>query len=283
MGQIHAKQERLGGVIKAIGPAAVAFSGGVDSTFLLASCQDVLGANVLAVTGRSPSFPERELKAACGFTRERGIEHILVDSGELELPGFSDNPPDRCYMCKRGLFRKIQSAAAERGIGSVVEASNIDDEGDYRPGLRAIGELGVKSPLREAGLTKAEIRILSREMGLSTWDKPSFACLASRFPYGERITPEALKRLDLAEEFLLGQGFRQVRVRMHEHGRLARIECDAEGFSLLSDGGLRRRIHDRFKEIGFPFSAFDLIGYRTGSMNATLPEGKPKGPEGMAS
>ncbi|MDR2339266.1 MAG: ATP-dependent sacrificial sulfur transferase LarE [Deltaproteobacteria bacterium] len=267
----HEKQLKLKGLLASMGSAAVAFSGGVDSTFLLASCKEALPGALVAVTGRSLSFPERELKAATDFARSRGITHLFVDSEELGLPGFADNPPNRCYLCKRELFKKIRDTARERGIERVVEASNLDDEGDYRPGLIAISELGVGSPLREAGLTKAEIRTLSKEMGLPTWDKPSFACLASRFPYGERITPSELKKIDLAEEHLLGLGFRQVRVRVHDGGRLARIECDEEGFGLLSDPSLRESIHRRLGEIGFTFSAFDLLGYRTGSMNKTLP------------
>jgi uncharacterized protein len=277
MDSVHEKQQKLTELIQSLGKVAVAFSGGVDSTFLLASCQESLQGNLedtlVAVTGRSLSFPERELRAATEFTGKRGIPHLFVDSEELDLPGFADNPPNRCYLCKRELFIKIKSAASIKGIVHVIEASNVDDEGDYRPGLTAINELGIGSPLREAGLTKAEIRQLSKEMDLPTWDKPSFACLASRFPYGERITPGELRRLDLAEEYLLGLGLKQVRVRIHESGRLARIECDEAGFMLLSDPEKRRMIHHRFKELGFDFTALDLLGYRTGSMNATLPPG----------
>jgi uncharacterized protein len=274
-GAASAKREALERRLASLGTAAVAFSGGVDSTFLLAECQKALGRGVLAVTGRSPSFPERELEAASRFARERGIRHRVVDSGELDEPGYADNPPDRCYLCKRGLFARIRAVAEEEGARWILEASNLDDEGDYRPGLRAVSEMGVLSPLREAGLTKDEIRLLSRQGGLPTWDKPSFACLASRFPYGERITPEALRRVDEAEGFLMSLGLRQVRVRLHEKGELARIEADGKGMEILSGASAREAVMDRFRELGFKYAAVDLAGYRTGSMNLTLPGAAP--------
>ncbi|MDR0826696.1 MAG: ATP-dependent sacrificial sulfur transferase LarE [Desulfovibrio sp.] len=249
----------------------VAFSGGVDSSFLLKSAYEVLGGRAVAVTGRSLSFPQRELDAAQAFADRLGIRHFVVDSEELEIDGFADNPPDRCYICKKTLFGKILELTRAQGLGEVIEASNLDDEGDYRPGLLALSELGIHSPLRAARLSKSDIRLLSREMGLSTWDKPSFACLASRFPYGERIDPDRLRRIDAAEQFLLEQGFVQVRVRFHDQGRLARIEVDTAGFELLEKSGLRDLIHDRFRELGFIYVCADLKGYRTGSMNETLP------------
>jgi uncharacterized protein len=249
----------------------VAFSGGVDSSFLLKSAHDVLRDKAIAVTARSLSVPRRELLSAQEFARSQGIRHFLVDSEELEVEGFSDNPPQRCYLCKKELFAKIKGLAAEKGIAHVIEASNADDEGDYRPGLRAVEELGVISPLRLVCLPKAGIRALARELGLAVWDKPSFACLASRFPYGERIDPPRLRRVDAAEQFLLDLGFKQVRVRFHEQGALARIEIDAEDFALLAAEESRRRIEERLRELGFAYTAVDLRGYRTGSMNETLP------------
>jgi uncharacterized protein len=271
---MHEKQAALARRLRALESVAVAFSGGTDSSFLLQSARDALGERVIAVTGRSLSFPQRELRAAEDFARARGIRHFVVDSEELALEGFAQNPPDRCYLCKKELFGKISRLAAQQGMAHVIEASNLDDEGDYRPGLRAIAELGVISPLRLVRLGKEEIRALSREMGLPTWNKPSFACLASRFPYGESINPERLARIDAAEQYLLDQGFEQVRVRFHEEGRLARLELDEGGFALLADAGVRRRVDRRLRELGFVFIAVDLAGYRTGSMNATLPSAR---------
>jgi uncharacterized protein len=254
--------------IKSLESVAVAFSSGVDSTFLLKVAHDVLGGKAVAITARSCSFPERELKEATSFAEANGIAHFIVDSEELEIEGFSDNPPNRCYLCKHELFSKMKDFAAKNGFREVVEGSNMDDLGDYRPGLTAIQELGVKSPLRYAELTKEEIRELSKGLGLSTWEKQSFACLSSRFPYGESITPEKLKMVDEAEQLLLDLGFRQVRVR--HHGTLARIEISEDQFDRIMEKEVRDKIFARFREIGFTYVSLDLAGYRTGSMNETL-------------
>ncbi len=270
MNAVTEKQNRLKEHLQSLDSVAVAFSGGVDSSFLLKSAQDALGDRVIAVTGSSLSFPRRELDAARGFASAHGIRHFVVESEELAVDGFADNPPNRCYLCKKGLFAKITALAESMNAGQTVEASNLDDEGDYRPGLQALAELGIVSPLREARLTKADIRALSKAMGLATWDKPSFACLASRFPYGERIDAGHLRRVDAAEQFLLDLGMRQVRVRFHDQGRLARIEADEKGFALMSDSEIRQRMCARFQELGFVYIALDLQGYRTGSMNKTL-------------
>ena len=247
---------------------AVAFSGGVDSTFLLKVAHDVLGDNAIAVTARSSTYPEREFKEAVNFAAQNNIEHVVIVSEELEIEGFSENPVDRCYFCKRELFSKIAGIAKEKGIKFVADGSNVDDLGDYRPGLKAVAELGVVSPLREAGMTKEDIRALSKEMGLATWDKPAFACLSSRFPYGQKITKEKLEMVDKAEQYLLDLGFKQVRVR--HHGDVARIEVAAHERRKFFDEQLMDRISGEFKKIGFTYTALDLKGYRTGSMNETL-------------
>ena len=267
---MKAKLESLRERLRGIGSAVVAFSSGVDSTFLLRVAHEELGDRVVAATIRSHAFPKRELDEAATFCRAEGVRHAVVDSEELDIPGFAENPPDRCYHCKRELFGKLLAFARENGLAAVLEGSNIDDDGDYRPGRRAIRELGIVSPLHEAGLTKAEIRALSREMGLPTSDKPSFACLASRFPYGERITASGLERVEKAEQWLLDAGFGLTQLRVRSHGDLARIEVPPADIPRLA--ARAAEIAAAFKEFGFAYVTLDLRGYRTGSMNETLPE-----------
>lgn len=263
----YGKKERLRRDIRSLGSLAVAFSGGVDSTFLLHVAHEELGDSMLAVTVRSNLFPQREREEAEQFCQREGIRHIFLEVDEQTIEGFAENPGNRCYLCKRALFRGIQEVAGENGFVSVADGSNVDDLGDYRPGLAAAEELGVLSPLRAAGLTKEEIRRLSREAGLPTWDKPSFACLASRFVYGERITREKLAMVERAEQVLFGLGFRQVRVRMH--GQMARIEILPEEFLHLAGEPVRTTVCRKLREIGFTYVSMDLTGYRSGSMNET--------------
>jgi len=262
------KYDDLKTLLKTYGSVAVAFSSGVDSTFLLYAAKEALGDKAIAVTAHSCSFPERELKETKAFCENHNIRQFVFDSEELDIEGFSQNPKNRCYLCKRELFQKIINIAADNGITVIAEGSNLDDNGDYRPGLRAVAELGIKSPLREIGFTKADIRALSRHLGLPTWNKQSFACLASRFVYGETITEEKLGMVDRAEQLLLDLGFHQMRVRIH--GTMARIEVMPEEFPKLIEEDIRTRITTTLKSIGFTYITMDLIGYRTGSMNEVL-------------
>ena len=246
----------------------MAFSSGVDSTFLLRVAHEELGDRVIAVTARSHTFPQRELEEARTFCRTEGVRHEIVDSEELDIPGFAENPPDRCYHCKKELFGKLLAFARRNGLAGVIEGANRDDDGDFRPGRRAIRELGIRSPLHEVGLTKAEIRALSRGMGLPTWRKPSFACLASRFPYGERITAAALDRVAQAEQWLMEAGLGLAQLRVRAHGDLARIEVPPEEIAHLA--ARAGEISAAFRRFGFAYVTLDLQGYRTGSLNETL-------------
>ena len=260
------KLEKLKEYLKSMGSVAVAFSGGVDSTFLLKVAHDVLGDNTVAVTVDSCLFTERDMREAKEFCQKEGIKQNIIDIEPLRIDGFAQNPPDRCYICKREFFKKIREAVSKMGIENIAEGSNTDDIGDYRPGMVAVREMGIKSPLKDVNLGKNEIRILSKEMGLKTWSKPSYACLASRFVYGEEITKEKLAMVDKAEQFLRDMGFRQVRVRVHDN--LARIEISPEEFEKMISAS--DKVYSYLKKLGFAYVSLDLKGYRTGSMNETL-------------
>lgn len=272
---LEEKYKALQEELRAMKSVAVAFSSGVDSTFLLAAAVDTLGKDhVMAVTASSCSFPERERKEAQEFCEKRGIRQVIVVSEELDIEGFRHNPKNRCYLCKHELFEKILAIAEENHLAAVVEGSNMEDNGDYRPGLRAVEELGIKSPLRAAKLTKQEIRELSKRLNLPTWDKQSFACLASRFVYGETISEERLGMVDQAEQLLLDLGFHQVRVRIHGEGEatMARIEVLPQEIAILVEDAKREKIYSYFKEIGFAYVTLDLGGYQMGSMNVGVIE-----------
>lgn len=268
MDNLQQKKQHLIEYLKELGSVIVAFSAGVDSTFLLKMAHDVLGKKAIAVTISSNLIPEREIEEANEFCKKGGIEHIKIEIDELSIDGFSKNPENRCYICKKSLFTKILNVAKKKNISYVIEGSNTDDDGDYRPGMIAIKELGIKSPLKESNLSKEDIRTLSKELNLPTWNKPSFACLASRFVYGEEITREKLSMVEKAEQKLFDLGFLQFRVRIHND--LARIELNEKDFERFIKGDFLEGINTYFQSLGFLYVTLDLGGYKTGNMNKTI-------------
>lgn len=262
------KKEDLIRRLKEMDSLLVAYSGGVDSTFLLAVAREALGDKVVGATAASPAYPVREREEAVHFAEQRGIPHILFESDETCIPEFIANNPDRCYHCKKSLSRELLDIADEKGIAQVAHAANTDDLGDYRPGMEAANEMGIIAPLLDVQLSKEEIRFLSKEMGLPTWDKSAMACLASRIPYGETITEEKLRMVGEAETFLAEKGFKQYRVRYH--GKVARVEVLTTDLEKIIESAFRKEIIEKFREIGFQHVALDLEGYITGSLNRAL-------------
>lgn len=267
---LREKYRRLVDFLRRFPTLAVAFSGGVDSTLLLDVACEVLGpGNVVAVTMRGANFPEWEGREADAFAASLGARHVVAAWDPMALPGFVENGPDRCYHCKRDVFALALALARSHGAEALADGANVDDEDDYRPGAKAARELGVASPLRDCGLGKADVRELLRLRGRDAWDKPSFACLASRIPYGTAITAEALGRIERAEAFLAGLGFRNVRVR--DHGDVARIEVEAADRDRFSREELWEAADRALRQIGYRYVALDLRGYRRGSLNEALP------------
>jgi len=264
------KYDRLQCILNEMGSVAIGYSGGVDSTLLVKVAVDVLGPRAIAMIGRSETYPTREFEEAVALAGQIGARYITVNTEETDVIKFQENPPDRCYYCKTELFRKLGDIAEGESIAWIADGTITDDVGDFRPGMRAKTEGNVRSPLLEAGLSKQEVREISKHLGLPTWDKPAFACLSSRFPYGMGITKENLTRVDNAETFLRDLGFRHFRVRFHDK-RTARVEVGQQEIKRLTDDDLRERVVRQLKDLGFTYVTLDLQGYRTGSMNEVLP------------
>ncbi len=265
---LNAKLERMRAIFAPMRSLIVAFSGGVDSTFVLRVAHDAIGDAVLALTTTSPTMPDEDRESALEMAHLIGIRHIVVESNELEIPGYAANPLNRCYLCKHNLFTVCEAKAAELGIEEIVDGLNLDDLHDYRPGMQAASEKRVRHPLVEAEMTKADVRALSRAMGLPTWDRPASPCLSSRFPYGTEITPEGLAKVAAGEKLLHSMGFAVARVRYH--GEVARLELEQGQIARIFEGPLRETIDREFRKIGFRFVAIDLKGFRSGSLNEGL-------------
>lgn len=269
---IREKLNKLIDNVKALESVVVAFSGGVDSTLVAKVCYDVLGNNAVAVTARSETYPVYEYEEARKIAKEIGIPHMTIDTSELGIKGFADNPPNRCYFCKSELFGKLKKIAKERGYKNVADGANLDDASEYRPGIEAAKELDVRSPLKESSLKKEDIREILKYLKLSNWNKPSYACMSSRFPYGETITGQKLTLVAAAEDYLRGIGLKQFRVRHHD--TIARIEVLPEDIPALLQNGKCKEIVKKFKEIGYKYVTIDMEGYRSGSMNEVLTKTK---------
>ncbi len=265
---IDKKYEKLKNIIKEMGEIVVAYSGGVDSTFLLKVARDVLGDKALGVLATSPTYPSREYKKAVEIASQIGTKIKIIETKETDDIIFKNNPVDRCYYCKSELFTNINDIAKNEKLKNMADGSNADDLGDYRPGMKALREKKIRSPLQEAGLTKDEIRKLSKRLNLPTWDKPALACLSSRFPYGESITPEKLRMVDEVEGFLYDEGFRNIRAR--HHNNTVKIEVSSDEIKKFLDNECRERIVKKIKDIGYIYVTLDLEGYRQGSMNEVL-------------